>query len=67
MIFNRIKTVILLGALTGLLLFLGNMIGGTAGIQFALIFSLVMNGIAYFFSDKIVLRIYGAKPGHQTV
>ncbi len=62
MIFNRIKTVILLGALTGLLLFLGNLIGGTSGIQFALIFSLVMNGIAYFFSDKIVLSIYGAKP-----
>lgn len=62
MFFNRIKTVILLGALSGLLMALGHFLGGTTGIQFALVFSLIMNGIAYFFSDKIVLRLYRAQP-----
>lgn len=62
MIFNTIKTVVLLAALSGLLLFLGSVIGGTTGIQIALFMSLLMNGISFFFADKIVLRMYGAKP-----
>ncbi len=59
---NKIKTLVLLAGLSGLLLFLGNLFGGTAGLQFALIMALCMNGIAYFFSDTIVLRLYGAQP-----
>lgn len=62
MIWNAIKTAALLGALSGLLLLLGNMIGGTSGLQVAFVMALIMNGIAYFFSDKIVLSMYRAKP-----
>lgn len=62
MIWNQIKTVLLLGTLSGLLLFLGSYFGGTQGIHMALVFALIANGIAYFYSDKIVLRMYGAQP-----
>ena len=62
MVFNRIKTVILLATLSGLLMAIGSLIGGTTGIQFALAMAMIFNGIAYFFSDKIVLRMYGAQP-----
>ncbi len=62
MITNIIKTTLLLIILNGLLLFVGSMIGGTTGIQMALLFALLTNGIALFFSDKIVLSIYGAQP-----
>jgi len=61
MIFNKIKTVILLASLSGLLLFLGNIFGGASGLQFALILALIMNGIAYFFSERIVLSLYRAQ------
>ncbi len=60
--FNRIKTVILLASLSALLIFLGNIFGGKVGLNIALTMALFMNGIAYFFSDKIVLRMYGARP-----
>lgn len=62
---NNLKTVILLGALSGLLLFIGKSIGGSQGLFIAFLFSLLMNGYAYFFSDKIVLRMYNAKPLDQ--
>ncbi len=62
MFFNTLKTVILLAALSGLLMLIGGFIGGPAGIKFALILSLVINGITYFFSDRIVLRLYRAQP-----
>lgn len=61
MILNQIKTVILLGALTGLMLLVGNLIGGKLGLTVALVFAILMNGITYFFSDKIVLWMYKAK------
>ena len=59
---NQIKTVLLLGALSGIFMGIGSLIGGAAGMQFALVISLVMNGLAYFYSDKLVLAIYRAKP-----
>jgi|SRR5579872_5646974 len=59
---NRFKTVLLLGALSALLLLVGSLFGGQAGLQLALIMALVMNFIAYFFSEKIVLRMYRAQP-----
>src|SRR5271155_1899667 len=59
---NQIKTALLLGSLTGILLFLGNLFGGEQGIIMAFILAIFMNGIAYFYSDKIVLRMYGAQP-----
>lgn len=62
MFLNWIKTFLLLFGLSALLMFVGHLIGGTQGVTFALIFSLVINGIMYFFSDKIVLRMYRAQP-----
>lgn len=62
MIPNTLKTVILLGTLSGLLLFLGRFLGGSEGLTIALFFALFMNFIAYFFSEKIVLSMYRAQP-----
>lgn len=59
---NQLKTAVLLAALTGLLLLLGHLIGGTYGVIVAFAFSVLMNLGTYFFSDKIVLAIYRAKP-----
>ncbi|MEW6103592.1 MAG: zinc metalloprotease HtpX [bacterium] len=58
---NSFKTFILLCSLTLLLLAIGRVIGGQGGLTFALIMAGVMNLGAYFFSDKIVLAMYGAK------
>lgn len=59
---NSLKTALLLGGLTGLLLLFGKLFGGTAGMQVALLFALIMNLGAYWFSDKIVLAAYRAEP-----
>ena len=58
---NGLKTALLLGALSGLLLVIGDWLGGSSGIIIALIFAAVMNLGSYWFSDKIVLRMYGAQ------
>lgn len=58
---NQFKTVVLLGALTGILLWIGSF-WGQSGLLFALIFSIVLNFGSYWFSDKIALAIYRAKP-----
>jgi len=65
MIWNQFKTMLLLAALTGLLMFVGSLIGGHSGMLFALIFSLMMNGVVFFYSDKIVLNMFGAHPLDQ--
>lgn len=62
MFWNQIKTTILLGTLSGLLFFLGFIIGGQNGVMMAFIISLMMNFITYFFSDRIVLSMYNAQP-----
>jgi heat shock protein HtpX len=59
---NGIKTVGLMVALTLMLLFIGALLGGKTGMTFALIMSLGMNFVTYWFSDKIILRMYGARP-----
>ncbi|MCU0285258.1 MAG: zinc metalloprotease HtpX [Acidobacteria bacterium] len=59
---NNFKTVILLGALTGIFLFIGGAVGGQGGMIIALIFAGIMNLVSYWFSDSIVLRSYGAQP-----
>jgi len=56
------KTVFLLTALTLLLLFIGEAFGGSNGMTIALVFAVLMNGGAYFFSDKIALKSSGAVP-----
>jgi heat shock protein HtpX len=58
---SALKTAILLGALAGLLVGLGYLIGGPGMAFIALIFAGVMNFVAYFFSDKLALRMAGAK------
>src|SRR5687768_15323808 len=58
---NRLKTVVLLGLLTGLFLLIGQAIGGRSGATMALGIALVMNAGAYWFSGTIVLRMHGAR------
>lgn len=59
---NVFKTAILLGALTVLLVLIGGALGGQQGMIVAFLFALVMNFASYWFSDKLVLAMYGAKP-----
>jgi heat shock protein HtpX len=59
---NRLKTTILLAALTALFIWIGQALGGQSGAAFALVFAVIMNFGSYWFSDKIVLRMYGAQP-----
>lgn len=65
MIINQIKTVLFLGILTAILLFIGSFFG-KAGLTIAFIFVVLMNFGTYFFSDKIVLKIYRAKQVSKT-
>lgn len=58
---NRIRTTLLLGLLTGLILVIGQMIGGRDGMVVALFAAAAMNFFSYWFSDRIVLRLYGAR------
>jgi len=58
---NTLRTGILLGALTGLLMLIGGYFGGKQGIVIAFIFAMVMNFGSYWFSDKIVLSMYKAR------
>lgn len=58
---NQSKTLLLIVAMTGLLVWIGGYIGGESGMVMALAIGLVMNGVSYFFSDKIVLASYGAR------
>jgi len=70
---NTIKTALLLGLMSGVLLVLGDYLGGSSGLMMAFVFAALMNFASYWFSDKIVLKMYGAKPVgpehplHQTV
>jgi len=58
---NTTKTIVLMVGLTVLLVFLGGAFGGRQGMMYAFIFALGMNLFSYWFSDKIVLRMYGAR------
>ncbi len=57
---NGLKTALLLGLLSGLLLVVGELLGGSQGLITAFVFAAVMNFVSYWFSDKIVLRMYHA-------
>lgn len=59
---NTLKTTFFMVLLTVLLVFAGGAMGGQNGAMFAFIFALIMNGVSYWFSDKIVLRMYQAQP-----
>jgi heat shock protein HtpX len=58
---NGLKTALLLGVLSGILLVIGELVGGANGLMFAFILAAVMNLGSYWFSDKIVLRMYRAQ------
>jgi heat shock protein HtpX len=57
-----LDTAILLSVMTAILLAIGWLIGGIWGITIAIILSIVINFLSYWYSDKIVLRMYNAKP-----
>lgn len=59
--YNNVKTVLLLGSMTALVLVCGHLIGGRQGVTIALVLAGVMNFVAYFFSDKIALSSMGAQ------
>jgi heat shock protein HtpX len=58
---NSIKTVLLLGALSGVLLFGGEWLGGRTGLEYALVIAIAMNFFSYFFSEKLSLMMYQAQ------
>ena len=58
---NTIKTVLLLGALTGLLVLIGGLIGGQSGMMIAFGFAVMMNIGSWWFSDSIALKMNGAR------
>ena len=65
MILNQIKTVIFLGALTGILLAVGWFWQGQLGLTIAIIVAIAINFGTYWFSDKIVLKMYKAQPASK--
>ena len=58
---NYVKTALLLGLMTGLILVVGKVLGGNGGMVVALVLAAVMNFASYWFSDKIVLRMYSGR------
>src|SRR5438105_11090762 len=65
---NGLKTALLLGLLSGVLLALGELLGGAQGLVLAFGFAIIMNFVSYWFSDKIVLKMYRAQevgPEHR--
>ena len=63
---NTIKTTLLLGLLTGLLMAFGSMLGGSQGMVIAFVFAALTNVGAFWFSDRVVLGMYGARPLEMT-
>jgi heat shock protein HtpX len=59
---NMLKTTLFLALLTGLFIAVGGLLGGRSGMMMAFVFALLMNFVSYWFSDKIVLKMYGAQP-----
>ena len=59
---NRVKTVLFLTILTVLLIFIGGLLGGRNGMMIAFVLAAILNFSSYWFSDKIVLTVYRAKP-----
>src|SRR5262245_11009086 len=59
---NMVKTTLFLALLTGLFIAVGGLLGGRGGMVMAFVLALIMNFVSYWFSDKIVLKMYGAQP-----
>lgn len=64
--FNMMKTAILMAAITALFMAIGSMLGGRAGMMLALVVALGMNFFSYWFSDKMVLKMYNAREVDET-
>ena len=64
--FNLLKTAVLMAAITALFMLIGRWIGGQAGMMLALVVALGMNFFSYWFSDKIVLKMYNAREVDET-
>lgn len=62
---NMLRTTLLLAALTGLVVGLGQMLGGSQGAVIALVLAAVMNFGSYWFSDRIVIKMYGGQEIHE--
>src|SRR4249920_4216469 len=65
---NTVKTALLLGTMSALLLFIGEALGGAGGMAIGFFFAVATNFASYWFSDKMVLRMYNAQevgPGHR--
>lgn len=63
---NTLKTIFLLTGLMALFLFIGRAFGGQTGMIYAFIFACLTNVFGYFFSDRMVLAAYGARPATET-
>jgi heat shock protein HtpX len=64
--FNLLKTAILMAAITALFMAIGALLGGRSGMMLAFAFALAMNFFSYWFSDKLVLKMYNAQEVDET-
>lgn len=64
--FNMLKTAVLMAAITALFMAIGSMLGGRAGMMLALVVAVGMNFFSYWFSDKMVLKMYNAREVDET-
>ncbi len=62
---SNFKLIVLLSTLTLLLIFIGRLIGGPSGMLVAFLLAVIINFVSYWFSDRIVLMMYGAKPVNE--
>ena len=62
---NTLRTTVLLAALTGLIVWIGQLLGGSQGAVMALVLAAVMNFGSYWFSDRIVIAMYGGREIHE--
>ena len=59
---NSVKTALLLGLLSGLMLAVGEMLGGSNGLMIGLLLAVGTNFFSYFFSERLTLMTYSAEP-----
>jgi heat shock protein HtpX len=64
--FNLLKTAVLMAAITGLFMAIGSLLGGQQGMMIALVIALGMNFFSYWYSDKLVLKMYNAREVDET-
>ncbi len=64
--FNMMKTAVLMAAITALFMAIGSMLGGRTGMMLALVVAVGMNFFSYWFSDKMVLKMYNAREVDET-